>query len=389
MDTHVVATPDAIPIAVLRMGWKRSLKRRLAGVHLVFLLTVLVPTTTASIYYGLIASNVYVSESRFVIRGPQRQTATGLGAILQSAGFSRSQDDTYTVHDFMLSRDALRELEQRLDLRKYYGAPSVDRLSRFSGLDGDESFEALYRYYLKRVSISLDTSSSISSLLVRAYSASDAYHMNTMLLEMGERFVNQLNERGRQDMVRFAAAEVAQAETRAKNGALAISEYRNSKGVFDPEPQSAQQLQLVSKLQDELIATKTQLAQIKAFTRRNPQIPVLVQRIETLQSQIEAETFKVAGDTRSLSGKAAEYERLALERTFADKQLGMALASLQQARDDAERTQLYLERIVQPHKPDYAVEPQRLRAVAATLLLGLVTWGLMGILIAGIKEHRN
>ena len=72
----------------------RSIKARLASVSFILWLTVIIPTALAVIYFGLIASDVYISESRFVVRSPQRQAQTGLGALLQGTGFSRSQDDT-------------------------------------------------------------------------------------------------------------------------------------------------------------------------------------------------------------------------------------------------------------------------------------------------------
>ena len=97
----------------------------------------------------------------------------------------------------------------------------------------------------------------------------------------------------------------------------------------------------------------------------------------------------MAGGERSLSSKAAEYERLTLDRSFADKQLAVALTSLEQARNDAQRKQLYLERIVQPSLPDVAVEPRRLRGVLATLLLGLIAWGILSLLLAGVLEHHS
>jgi capsular polysaccharide transport system permease protein len=352
-------------------------------------LTVIVPTLLSAIYYGLIASDVYISESRFVVRSPQRQQATGLGAILQGAGFSRAQDDTYTVHDFMLSRDALRQLDQQLGLAKSFGSSSVDRISRFAGLDTDRSFEALHRYYQKRVGITHDTASSISTLRISTFSPEDAQRINLMLLEMGEKLVNQLSERGRQDVMRFAAAEVALAETKVRNSAQALSSYRNRKGVFDPEKQSALQLQQVSKLQDELIASRTQLAQIKSAARNNPQISALQVRIDTLKAVIDEENAKVTGGQRSLTDKASEFEKLALERTFAEKQLAAALSSLEQARNDAQRKQFYLERIVQPVKPDVAVEPKRLRAVLATFAVGMICWGILTMLLAGVREHHD
>jgi len=372
-------------------SWTRvqELKRMVDQSNRLLLAIVIAPTLLSSIYFGLIASDRYVSESRFVVRSPQRQAPTGLGALLQGTGFSRSQEDTYSVHSFMLSRDALQKLDGDLGLGKSFGSRDVDLFSRFNGFGLDNSFEALFLYYQKRISIDLDTASSIAVLKVRAFKADEAYRINEMLLQMGENLVNQLNERGRQDMIRFAKSEVAIAEEQAKAASLALSNFRKSRSVFDPERQSALQLQQVSKLQDELIATKTQLAQVQAFTPDNPQLASLQKRAETLQSEIDGEMAKVTGGGSSLTNKAAEYERLALERSFADKQLAAALASLELARNDAQRKQLYLERIVQPNKPDVAMEPRRVRAVLATFLISMVVWGVLTILIAGIREHHD
>lgn len=359
-------------------------------INRLFLLTVAFPTISAAFYYGLIASDVYISESRFVVRSPEKQATSGLGVLLKSAGFSKSQDDAYAVHDFMQSRDALQQLNEKLGLSKLFADKSIDRTSRFAGLDWDESFEAFHKYYQKRVvDLTLDTASSISTLQVRAFTAEDSQRINAMLLEMGERQVNQLNERGRQDLIRFAVAEVADAEKKAKAASLALSVYRDKKGVFDPDKQSAIQLQQVSKLQDELIASRTQLIQVRSVSKNNPQVPVLQKRVDALQAEISAETAKVIGGERSLSSKSADYERLALERIFADKQLGAALASLEQARNEAQRKQLYLERIVQPNKPDVAMEPRRLRAVFATFAVGMICWGILTMLIAGVREHHD
>ncbi len=67
-----------------------------------------------SVYFGVIASDVFFSESRIVLRSPQRQAASGLGTFLQGAVLIRSQDDTFSVHDFMLSRDALKRSMKNL-----------------------------------------------------------------------------------------------------------------------------------------------------------------------------------------------------------------------------------------------------------------------------------
>lgn len=369
---------------------KRSFFAFFKALNWLFIFTVIVPFLLSLLYFGQIASDVYISESRFVVRSPDRQPASPLGMLLKGTSFSSSQDDTYTVQDFMLSRDALRSLDDKLAVGKAYASKDVDIFSRFAGIEWwDTSFEALHLFYQNKVQIQLDTTSSITTVKVRSFKAEDAYQMNEHLLAMAEELVNKLNEQGRQDMIRFATGEVLIAEQKAKAAGLALSAYRNQKSVIDPERQTSLQFQQIAKLQDELIATQSQLMQLQTFTRNNPQIPSLQLKVQSLRQEIDVQTNQVAGGDRSLAKKAAEYQRLALEREFAEKQLGSTLVSLEQARNEAQRKQLYLERIVQPSKPDMAMEPRRLRGIISTLVVGLVLWGILTILIAGVKEHQD
>ncbi|WP_418318624.1 hypothetical protein [Piscinibacter sakaiensis] len=355
-----------------------------------FVVTVLLPTLLAVLYFGFIASPVYISESRFVVRMPQKAQQAGvIGALLQGSGFQRAQDDAFSVHDFITSRDALLFLDKDLKVREAFSDPDLDPFSRFPLPWADASFESLFRHYGKHVAVNYDAASSITTLTVRAYSPEVAYQVNTMLLRMGETLVNRINERGRLDLVKFAMEDVAEAEAKAKAAAVALASYRNRRAVFDPDRQSALQLQQVTKLQDELIATKLQLAQVKALSPSNPQIPTLERRVGGLTTEISREMAKVAGGGNSFTDKAADYERLQLERTFADRQVASAMTNLETARSEARRQQLYLERIVQPNRPDEALEPRRLRAILATFLVGLVCWGVFSMLIAGMKEHRD
>lgn len=353
------------------------------------LVTTIIPTALAILYFGLIASDVYISESRFVVRSPERQSTSPLGLILKGAGFSKAQDDSYTVQDYVLSRDALKALNDELKIKDAYSSSSIDLFSRFAGTDWDDSLEAFHQYYQKKINVQLDSTSSITTLTVRAFTAEGAQGINQRLVELAESLVNKLNERGRQDMIRFAADEVTDAQAKAKAAALALSQYRSAKGVIDPEKQSTIPLQQVAKLQDELIATKTQVMQIEKLARDNPQLPVLRQRVGLLEAEIEAETKRVTGGERSLAGKAAEFQRLALEKEFSDRMLASAMSTLEQARNEAQRKQLYLERIVTPNKPDQAMEPRRIRGIISVLAVGLVMFAVLTMLFAGMREHLD
>jgi capsular polysaccharide transport system permease protein len=354
----------------------------------VFVITVLVPTLLAAAYFGIVASDVYVSESRFLVRNPQRPAQSGLGALLQGTVFSRSQDDTYSVHDFIRSRDALRELEASVGMRRAYTARAIDFINRFPGLQPwDESFEALHRHYLNHVSIDYDTVSSISVLHVRAYSAEEAERINTQLLEMGERLLNNMNLRSRRDLIQVAEQEVALAEQRARTAAANLAAFRSERSVFDPDRQSALQLQAAARLREELLAAQSQLDQVRRVSPNNPQVPLLEQRVRALRQAAAEESARVLGRDAGLSAKSPAYDRLVLDKQFADRQLATALVALDSARSEAARKQLYLERLVQPNKPDRAVEPRRLRSVATVFVVGLLLWAVVSLVIASVREH--
>jgi capsular polysaccharide transport system permease protein len=367
---------------------KRS-ARILGGANRALLLMVAIPALLAALYYAFWASDVYTSESRFVVRSPERPARTALGSLLQGTGFSKTADDSFTVREYILSRDALRVLNDELHVKAAYSDKDVDIISRFAGLDFDNSFEALHRYYEGKVDVQTDSGSSIVTLRVRAFKPQQAADANRILLEQSEQLVNRLNERGRKDLIRYALGEVEQAEKAAKAAALALSQYRNAQNVVDPERQATVQLQQVARLQDELISTNAQLSQLQSFTPSNPQIPALQNLSRTLQAEISKETGRVAGGRTSLANKVAGIQQLALETEFANKQLGSALASLETARNEAQRQQVYLERIAQPNLPDAAQEPRRIRSVIASLVLGALCWAILSMLVAGVREHQD
>ncbi len=366
-----------------------SLGARLKRINRLFALTVLVPTTLAVVYYGLIASDVYVSESRFVVRSPRRQNQTGVfDSLLQGTGFARAQDDTYPVIDYIQSRDALAELNKDnyvLDAYSEHG----DFVSRFPR-HFDDSFEALWKYYGKHViSVNFDSASAITTLEARAYTAKDAERINETLLEMSERLINRMNERATADSVEFAKHQVDLATANAKKAAIALASYRNSRTVFDPEKQSALQLQQIMALQTQLFTAQTQLTQLLSISPQNPQIPALKTSIASLQKQIQEATGGVAGDKGSLSDKAVSYAGLQLDAQFAEKQLASTMTALENARAEAQRKQLYLERLVKPNTPDVAVEPKRLKSIFEIFAMGMIAWGVLSLLLAGIREHND
>jgi capsular polysaccharide transport system permease protein len=370
----------------------RDSYRRLKSLRrpdLLFLLVVIGPVLASIIYFGFLAADIYISESRFVVRAPEKRSASGLGAILQTAGFANASEEVSAAQSYAVSRDALRAINRNGAFEKAYSSPEVSFVDRFDPLGMWGSFEELYRYFQGKVMLQNDSATSITTLTVKAYTPEDARRFNEQLLQLSEATVNRLNLRGRQDLVRFAQAEVDNTKVKAQSAAIALAAYRNRSGVVDPDKQAEVQMQMISNLQNQLIAAKTELAQLQRYAPENPRVPVIRTQIAAIQSEMGRETGKITGGQSSLAGNAVQFQRLTLENEFAAKQLAAALASLEEAQNEARRKQAYVERIVQPNLPDAPMEPRRMRGILATIILSLLAYGILRMLLAGVREHAQ
>lgn len=354
-----------------------------------FLALVVLPTLLGVLYFGLFANDVYISESRFVVRTQSRMQVSPLGALLSSGSLSGPGEETSAVIEYVESRDALVATDRDGLVRKAFGPDRANWFSRFGGLFGGTSQEHLFRYFTRKVTIETDPVTQVAKLTVRAFDPQDARAINLRLLEQSESLVNQMSERARGDAIEVAQKEVGESKARARQAAVALAMFRKQSGIVDPKEEAEVRLQMISKLQDELIATRTQLQQMRTYTPRATQIPYLRTRQASLEREIAEQTSRITGGDKSLSGAAVRYQELFLDSQMAEKQLAATVVSLEEARADARRKRAYVERVAAPSLPDYAMEPLRIRGMIAVLLLSLLVWGIVSTLLVGVREHRD
>lgn len=369
----------------------QSLISRIRNISKLFLWVVMVPTGLSILYFGFIASPVYISESRFVIYTPNEQvSSSGLAGLLSSLGGSNSTSAAQMVQSYVNSWDAMMALNKRFNLRKVYANDRIDIFDRFGGIFHPyHSDVKLLNYYRSMVSDNLDSANGISALRVSAYSPKNAQKINTFLLNKSQAIVNQLNARARAKSVEYAHKDVARAEDKLRQATLALARYRNQHAVFSPPAQSSLKLGLIAKLEAQVISQKAQLQALQEQAPNNPQIPVIESGIAGLKKEIGNEKGKVTGNSASLATKDIRFEHLTINQQLAQKLLEAAFTSLQQARVTAQKQALYLETISRPNLPDAAQEPKRLEGIAATLIIALMIWGVLFIVIGGIKEHHD
>jgi capsular polysaccharide transport system permease protein len=347
------------------------------------------PTLIAGVYFFALASDLYMSQVKFIVRGPTKTPTSAISAML-AGGTSGVSEDTFAVHEYLMSRDAVQRLDRENDLRSLFARPEGDMISRFPGfLFWRKDFEALYKAYSRFVSVEVDASTGVSTLEVKAYRPEDAQRIARALLIFSEDLVNTLNERARHDALAVFQREVSTTEENIAKIQGQLTTYRIQQKMFDPITAAKGPLELVAQMNAQLASSKGQLAEVIKNAPNSPQVPLIRTRIASIEKLIAEQSAKVTGDSNSVATAATEYERLDVQRQLSEKILASALASLESARLEAQRQQLYIETIAQPNLADYPLYPKRIASFATVAASCLLVYAIAWLLVAGVREHAS
>ena len=354
-----------------------------------FVAGVVLPVLLSAIYYFAIASDGYVSESRFVVKAPNQRGAqvSSFANLIQTTGLSGGQEQADQVIDYVRSRSALEELVKGLGLRQFYSAAGIDPLSRFPRPWQSDSFEDLFDYYSDKVEINRDNDTGLVVLRSTAFQPSQAAAINERLLRQSEQLVNQLNENARAKAIEEAASRVVEAEQRVAAARKAVAAYRGSAAVLDPLREATGVAEIANRLIMERAALEAQLSTLQRVTPDHPSIPTLREQISSLTREINRQTARVVGSGQSISNKLPAYDALLLEQEMSSELLVLARTTLEGARAEALKQQFYLERVVHPNVPDKPEYPKSLRMVLTILGFAVCLYFIVWMFVIGILEH--
>jgi capsular polysaccharide transport system permease protein len=353
---------------------------------------VVLPTLLSGIYFFWIASDQYVVEARFAVRGNSDPSSSAeMMGMMSGAGSVGTIGDSYILQDFVASRDIINRIEKTIPLREMYQAPQADFFARYSG---DDTVEDFADYWRKMVVASFDHYTSIVVLTVRAFSPTDAKVIADAIVSECDGLINRITEKSRMDTVLFAQNQVGIMETRLKQARSALEQFRATSSTVDPGAKAAANEQLIANLDEQILRAQSQLAELTKFVAADsPQVQVLRSRIEVLKEQVADRKKLVGVDLGSAPGadgignQVSTFRALQLEQDFAEKAYTSAMGSLESARANAMRNQRYLAAYVSSALPEQALLPQRGLDTLLTLVATLIFWGICALIYAAIRDH--
>lgn len=364
-----------------------QIPRRKKSTRILAFFTIVVPTILGMIYYGLIATDVYVSQAQMTIRS-MSGTAMPSGSILDvigGVGGSTEATDSHVVASYIQSRDLLNKLQAQINLKSKYAIAEADYFSR---LDADATAEEFLDYYRTNiVEVYFDEATQITTLTVRAFSPEDAKEIAGLVIKAAENVVNRLSDKARNDAVRFAQKEVRLAEDRLSDIRRQASMFREEKGMFRPEDIGG----IVVAMETQIAEEKARLAAVESVKKaESSEVLTLKAKIKALEEQVVKERARLANPSDQATPDAiSQYANLQLQEEFAQNAYAAAITSLEMARAEAQRKHRYLEAFDPPNLPDEAIEPEREMMILTVLLSSIVLFGIVALVTAAIREHSR
>jgi capsular polysaccharide transport system permease protein len=354
------------------------------------LLWIGLPTLAAVVYFGLLAADMYQSESKYSIQGSDMRAGSALDSLLGAlpVGAGGNEYDARAVQEYILSRDVLRRLDREEGFIAHHQDPAIDWIAR---IPTDATFEEAYEYYQGLVDVRYDSQAGVSTLTVLATTADDAERFARAILRYAEEMVNDLSERARLDRMDFALQEVASGEQRLAKARHAILELQREGEEINPQESATAVFNIRTQLEGELAKTRAELRQMESFMKPQAhQVQALRQKIVSLEEQIQNENLKLVDpQSQSLSASIARFEPLVLEKEFAEKAYESALTSLELARVEAAQQHRYLATIVSPSVPDEPTHPERILGILTVFAVALAVFGIVSLFVAAVREHAK
>jgi len=342
----------------------------------------------ATAYWGLIASDRYVSEACIVIDRTEIAGGQGTDFVSLITGGNRN-NDLMLLREHLRSVDMLNKLDGKLGLRSHYSNKQYDLISRM--LFQNSSQEFFHRHFLSRVTIEMDNVAGVLRIRTQAYTPEMAQAIAASLVEEGEGFMNEMAHRLAREQVAFLEKQVAQIGDRVLQARSAVVGYQSAKGLVSPEAAIEAIASIVAKLEGQLSELKAKRqAMLGYLSPKAPEIAQLTLQITALERQSREEQARLASPKGStLNRTVEEFQRMQMEAEFAQDLYRNALAALEKGRIEATRTLKKVSVLQSPTRPQYPLEPRRIYNITVFAISVFVLAGIIQMLIAIIRDHRD
>ena len=356
-----------------------------------FAICVLVPLMLVAGYLSLVAQDQYASTAGFTVRKDEGASATDLLGGLASFTGGSAAGDGDVLYEFIRSQALVRRIDEARDLRGYY--------SQYWGSDPvfslwpDASIEDLKKFWSRIVRVSYDQGSGLMEVEVLAFDPQMAQRIASDIVSESQDMVNALNEAARVDALRYADADLAQAEQRLKDIRTELTLFRTRTQIVDLNSDIQGRMGVMNQLQQQLATELVSFDETSGTTRSDdPRLVQSLRRIQVIRDRIAQERSDFATTEVSETGEdyptlISQFEGLVVEREFAEQAYRAALTARDSAQGDAIRQSRYLAAYIEPTLAESAEYPRHFVIFGLAALILILVWGVVVLIYYSLRDR--
>lgn len=348
---------------------------------------VILASTVVIIYFSLMASPRYVSQTQFIVKqsGTNELPLLGLAAIGTA---SPSMRDALILQEYIQSAEMALALNKQLNLKRHYQNTLWDPVSR---LDEQSTKEDFIQYYQAHLKVHYDELSEILTVELQGYTPEFALKLTQALLIICEQFINQLGEKMANQQMQYAEEEVNRAYEKLKVEQIKLINFQDNSKLYNPEQQSNALLEAMNQLASQIMTKQAELKSLSAYMRSDASEIIAKQyQIDALELQLQQEKQKLIQPNQpSLNKVSLNFKEIELNTRLATDLYQSSLASLERIRTEAFKKLKHLLVVEQPRMAQDSLYPKRLYNIMTWFVVLLLIYLIGRLIIAIVKEHKE
>ncbi len=351
---------------------------------------VIVPAIAGGLYLYWRAADQFASTVAFSVRTEEFASPVELfGGI---ADFSSSgSSDADVLYSFIKSQEIVRALDTQFGLADLYAKAGNDMVF---GYDRSGSIEDLHAYWDRMVRVNYDRGTGLIEVRTLAFSPEDARRVATGIYAESVALVEQLSKVAQADTTAFARDELARSVARLKSAREQLTAFRSRTQIVDPTADLQGQMGRLSSLEQLLTTALIDADLLRESTRSaDPRLKQADRRIAVIEARIANERRKLGvgggdGSGEDYATLLAEFERLSVDREFAEQTYTAALAAFDQAQAEARRKSRYLAAHINPTLAETPQYPKRAELLAILSFFLLAIWSIGVLVFYSLRDRR-
>ncbi|MEY1557971.1 sugar transporter [Yoonia sp. R2331] len=357
-----------------------------------FIIMVAAPVSVAGWYLYTRAADQYASTLGFTVRSEDVSSAVdilgGLGSTLGGGGGG----DSDILYEFIRSQEMVRAIDTKLDLRGLFSR-HVEQ-DPVLGFDPAGTIEDLTTFWRRMVRVSYDTGSGLIELRVLAFEPEEAKAIAEAIYDESSVMINALSAIARADATRYAQEDLELSLERLKTAREALTAFRLANQIVDPNADIQTQIGLLATLQEQQATAIIEYQLIsETASEGDPRVAQARRRLEVIEAQVEEERKKFGAGGVGPGGQEyakiiSEFERLTVDREFAETAYAATLSAFDAARAEANRQSRYLAAYIQPTLAERSEFPQREVLLALVTLFSFLTWAIISLIYYALRDRR-